>query len=160
MLSLIAVVLLSCTPSLSFQNVRSIDKFIVIDIKSSLYASSKTTISSKEKPLKKVSLVKIEPEPISTRDAYLYGVLSAIQIIPPLALVHLPEPLDSVRRPVSYLYFIVSATILVILGTLYEYTYIHRCLSKCTHYIYTNMFILYPYIHLYVYIYVYVYIYI
>lgn len=57
-----------------------------------------------------------QPEPISSTDTLLYGLLASIQLLPPLALVDLPEPLDSIRRPVSYLYFIVSATILVILG--------------------------------------------
>lgn len=57
-----------------------------------------------------------QTEPITGSDSFLYGVLSTIQLLPPLALVDLPEPLDSIRRPVSYLYFITTATILVILG--------------------------------------------
>jgi hypothetical protein len=55
-------------------------------------------------------------EPTTETDSFLYGLLSTIQLLPPLALVDLPEPLDSIRRPVSYLYFVTTATILVILG--------------------------------------------
>ena len=57
-----------------------------------------------------------EPEPISSTDTAFYYLLASFQVLPPLALVDLPEPLDSIRRPVSYLYFIVTASILVALG--------------------------------------------
>jgi hypothetical protein len=65
----------------------------------------------------KMSLNSVEQnEPTTETDSLLYGLLSTFQLLPPLALVDLPEPLDSIRRPVSYLYFVTTATILVILG--------------------------------------------
>jgi hypothetical protein len=63
-----------------------------------------------------ISFTSDQPEPISSTDTAFYYLLASFQLLPPLALVDLPEPLDSIRRPVSYLYFIVTASILVALG--------------------------------------------
>ena len=82
-----------------------------------LYVSTRKGISlSTQKLVEDTTSIIYQPEPISSSDTVLYGVLASIQLLPPLALIDLPEPLDAIRRPVSYLYFIVSATILVILG--------------------------------------------
>ena len=82
-----------------------------------LYVSTRKGSSlSKQKLVEDRASIIYQPEPISSTDTVLYGLLASIQLLPPLALIDLPEPLDAIRRPVSYLYFIVSATILVILG--------------------------------------------
>ena len=88
----------------------------IIALKVSTRQLESDTVTVKKVSASKISEPVSEPELISSTDTILYGLLATIQLLPPLALVHLPEPLDSIRRPVSYLYFIVSATILVILG--------------------------------------------
>lgn len=112
------VLLITLQPTLSFHgsrnvsplNRRTADHFpaYLSTRKGSVLSAPKLEIVQKVDPN--------EPEPISPTDTLLYGLLTTMQLLPPLALVDLPEPLDSLRRPVSYMYFIVSATILVVLG--------------------------------------------
>eukprot|EP01041_Mallomonas_annulata_P007397 gene7397-15102_t len=49
-------------------------------------------------------------------DVPFYSAIACLQLIPPLAIVELPEPFDSIRRPISYFYFISTALLAVYLG--------------------------------------------
>lgn len=119
--ALVFVVLFSLiSPASSFTGVRFSSKCSknIVKLLPKLSSTKGSTLlePSLDAPLK-VSLSSVDQaEPTPETDSLLYGLLSTIQLLPPLALVDLPEPLDSIRRPVSYLYFITTATILVILG--------------------------------------------
>ena len=52
--------------------------------------------------------------PQNIPDKTLYSLLAAVQAIPPLAQLHLP---DEVRRPVGYFYFVTTACLSVYLGS-------------------------------------------
>lgn len=53
---------------------------------------------------------------IPKADIPIYATLAALQILPPLAILDLPEPIDGIRKAVSYLYFITTACLAVYLG--------------------------------------------
>ena len=104
------------SPGTSFTSVSFSSKYRKNIVKLLPQLSSTLLEPSVDKQVK-ISLKSVDQiEPTPENDSFLYGLLSTIQLLPPLALVDLPEPLDSIRRPVSYLYFITTATILVILG--------------------------------------------
>ena len=50
-------------------------------------------------------------------DLALYATVSLFQLLPPLAIVDLPDNIDFIRKPVCYLYFIVTACLAVYLGS-------------------------------------------
>lgn len=53
---------------------------------------------------------------VSKNDIPLYAALAGLQVLPPLAIIDLPEPIDSIRKGVSYFYFITTACLAVYLG--------------------------------------------
>ena len=108
------------TPSQSFEIRRSSSACRKFAVPSStrLHLSTKESSLMEQRTADKTSFTSADqPEKTSSRDSMLYGLLATIQLLPPLALVELPEDLELIRRPVSYIYFVTTATILVILGS-------------------------------------------
>ena len=111
---------IATTPSQSFE----IRRCCTVSGKHAVSSSTRLLLSTKQSNLieqrtsDKTSFTNADqPEVKSSTDSMLYGLLATIQLLPPLALVELPEDLEMIRRPVSYIYFVTTATILVILGS-------------------------------------------